>query len=68
MVHYIRVYYVSSLSNYITNRMGREGRRGRLVNPRDGIDGEIITVSYKPMLKANTVVMVVGDMIKQDDV
>lgn len=38
------------------------------MNPRDGIDGEIITVSYKPMLKANTVVTVVCETIEQDDV
>lgn len=41
-------------------RIERGGERREREEGRDwftqGIDGEIITVSYKPMLKANTVV------------
>lgn len=39
-----------------------------MVNPGDGIDGEIITVSYKPIIKANMVVTVVCETIEQGDV
>lgn len=38
------------------------------MNPGDGIDGKIIMVSYKPMLKANMVVTVVCETIEQGDV